>query len=455
MLNPKIFKAYDIRGVVPDELDEDGISEIAKSVITLFGPKSIQVGRDMRVSSESLHEAFSRTLLDYGVDVVDLGTVSTDMLYFAAGTAEHDLAVTISASHNPKQFNGLKIVKKGAVGVSGETGIYKLRDIALKKSFVKKTGKKGKLSSRDIMDDWVSHVLSFVNIDKLSKLSVVIDAGNGMAGHFLPHIERWLPWKVERMYYELDGTFPNHPPSPLEKENLRDVIKKVKATKADLGMAFDGDGDRVFLTDEKGQVLTGTVMTAMIADNLLKEDSCNTVLYNAIVGRIVPEIVTLRGGEPCRVKVGHATIKQKMREHNAIFAGEHSGHYYFRDNFFADSAIIAALLVTELLSQEKVPLSVLAQKYKKYSQSGELNFRTDRKEKIIKDVEKKYSVGAKSVDHLDGLSVWLDTYWFNLRPSNTEPLLRLNVEGDNRKIVGGAAKDLTKFIASHGAVRAA
>jgi phosphomannomutase len=294
-IDPSIFRDYDIRAVIPKQLDEDGIRRIAKSIVHFFKPESMQVGRDMRVSSPQLHKAFIETLLELGVNVIDLGLISTDMLYFAAGTYKEDMATTISASHNPPEYNGMKIVKKGAIAVSGDTGIYDIRNLALsRKNLDVKSEKKGTLTKRNIMNAWIKHLLTFIKARKMKPFNVVVDTGNGMAGHFMPTLERHLPWKVTRLFYKLDGTFPNHIPSPIEEKNMQDTIKTVKNLKADVGMAFDGDGDRVFLVDETGRIVSGTLMTAIIAENLLKKQPKETILYNAIVGRVVPEIVKSR-----------------------------------------------------------------------------------------------------------------------------------------------------------------
>ena len=451
MIDPKIFHAYDIRAIIPKELDEEGIAKIAEAVIGVLKPQSVQVGRDMRTTSPMLHKAFVSTFLKYGVNVVDLGLISTDMLYFAAGTYNEDLAINVSASHNPGEYNGLKIVRKGAAPLKEELGIKKLKEFVEKKQTIEEVEKEGAVTKRDIMDEWITHLLSFVAVSKMKPLTVAIDTANGMAGHFMPQLEKHLPWKVERMFYELDGTFPNHPASPIEAKNMQYVVDKVKEIHADVGMSFDGDGDRVFLVDENGEIVSGTVMTAIIADNLLRKNSGETILYNAIVGRIVPEIVKELGGKTRRVKVGHIFIKADMREHDAIFAGEHSGHYYFRDNFYADSAIIAALLVLEMMSVQNVKLSELASKYNKYPSSGELNFKVEDKDGVMKAIENEYKGRAESVDWLDGVSIWFKDYWLNVRASNTEPLLRLNIEADTQALLDKVQKELTSKLTSLGA----
>ncbi len=435
IIDPKIFRDYDIRAVVPTELDEEGLRRITQAIIYHLKPKSIQVGHDMRVTSPQFHNAFIEEAVSLGVDIVDLGLTSTDMLYYAAGKYPEDIAVNISASHNPPEYNGMKIVKKGAVPVSGRNGIYDIRDLAVSDKNLKNLSEiKGKITKRVFLDEYVNKVLSFIDLEKMKPISVVSDTGNGMAGHYMPSFESKLPWNVTRLYYELDGTFPNHTPSPIEEKNRIDCINKVKELKADVGLTFDGDGDRVFMIDELGRTLSGTVITAIIAENLLKKHHGEKILYNAVVGRIVPEVIKKNDGIPVRVRVGHTLIKEDMRKHNGLFCGEHSGHFFFRDFYFADSAVIAALLVIELMSTRNMKLSELLDEFDKYPGTGrtnEINFITDDKETIMKSIESEYSDQAESIDWLDGISVWFKDWWFNIRPSNTEPLLRLNVEADN------------------------
>lgn len=450
-IDPSIFRDYDIRAVVPDQLDEEGVRRITKAIIHNFKPTSVQVGRDMRTTSPKFHKAMTEEFVNSGVDVVDLGLVSTDMLYFASSKYGEDMAITISASHNPPEYNGMKIVKKNAEPVSGETGIYAIRDLAVSdKKLSVESEKKGKVIKRTIMDGWIKHITAFIDVSKMKSFKIAIDTGNGMAGHFMPALEEKMPWKVERLYYKLDGTFPNHTPSPIEPKNLRDVISKVKESSADIGMAFDGDGDRVFLIDEKGRILSGTIMTAIIAENLLQKKPGETILYNAVVGRVVSEIIKKHKGKPVRMRVGHTLIKEAMRKENVLFGGEHSGHYYFRDNSFADSAIIAALLVIELMSIQNKKLSELYDKYDKYPSSGEINFKVEDKDGVMNKIQDEYESRANSTDRLDGISVWFDDWWFNVRPSNTEPLLRLNIEADDNSILKKKTRELILKIESMG-----
>jgi phosphomannomutase len=451
VIDPTIFRDYDIRAVANEQLDVEGVKRIAEAIVKFFKPKSIQVGRDMRITSPVFQKAFIDTMLDCGVNVTDLGLVSTDMLYFASGTYPEDMALTLSASHNPPEYNGMKMVKKGAIAISGDSGIYDIRDLAISNEDLDvKSETKGVLTSRNIMNEWITHLLTFVDLNKMKGFNVVSDTGNGMAGHFMPSLEEKLPWKVTRLFYELDGTFPNHVPSPIEEKNRLDCINKVKETGADFGMVFDGDGDRVFMIDEKGRTLAGTITTAMIAENLLQKNPGATILYNAIVGRIVPEIVEKNGGKSERVRVGHTLIKEAMRRTDAVFCGEHSGHYYFKQNFYADSAIIAALLVSELMSVTNKKLSELYDEYDKYKASNEINFEVTDKDGIMNELEEEYKATAKSIDRLDGISIWFDDWWFNVRPSNTEPLLRLNIEANSTREVEFKIKDLVDRIEAMG-----
>jgi len=452
IIDPSIFRDYDIRAVAGKQIDEEGVARIAKAVFSIFKPSSIQVGHDMRVTSPTYHRIFVDTMLNLGVDVVDLGLVSTDMLYFASGTFQEDMSVTLSASHNPPEYNGLKMVKKGAIAISSDSGIYAIRDLALSQKKIEFSGKsKGKLSKRNIMDGWIKHLMSFIDMDKMKPFKVVSDTGNGMAGYFMPHLEKKLPWDVTRLFYDLDGRFPNHVPSPIEEKNRMDCISKVKEEKADFGLVFDGDGDRVFMIDEKGRTLSGTIMTAAIAENILQKNPGSTILYNAIVGRVVPEIIANYNGKPERVRVGHTLIKEAMRKFDGIFCGEHSGHYYFKQNFYADSAIIAALLVAELMSVKNKKLSDIYDEYDKYPASGEINFEVQDKEGVMKKIEQQFKSQAQKTDWLDGISIWFADYWFNVRPSNTEPLLRLNVEADNSLLLEEKVKELVVKIESLGA----
>lgn len=453
-IDPSIFRDYDIRAIIPNQLDLDGFKRVIKATINFSGAKSLQIGHDMRISSPRLHQAAIDTARQQGVNVIDLGLISTDILYFAAGKYPEDLAIMISASHNPPEYNGLKLVRQGAVAISGDSGIYQIRDLTLSNQNLPPVSTlPGQVTHRDVLTEWTSHILSFINTSKMKPFHIIVDAGNGMAGYFMPAIETKLPWQITRLYYELDGTFPHHPANPAEPQNLADLIKVVKNTGANLGIAFDGDGDRMALVDETGRILSGTITTAIIAANLLQKSPHQTILYNAIVGRVVPETIEKYEGKSIRVRVGHTLIKEAMRKYNALFCGEHSGHYFFRDNYFADSAILAALLVVEHMSIDNQKLSQIVAAYDKYVTSPEINFEVQDKLSIMKQLEHHYQGKAESIDWLDGLSAWFKDYWFNVRPSNTEPVLRLNVEADNQLLLDEHTPELIKLIESLGSKR--
>ncbi len=450
-ITPNIFRDYDVRAIVPDELDKEGAERIGQVLVELFKPETVALGHDMRVSADDIAGGIAEGVMKQGADVVDLGLISTDMAYFAAGKYGFDLALSISASHNPPEYNGFKLVKKNAIAVSGDSGIYKIRDLATSNRKIKTSLKKGKRVKKNIVDDYVKHCLNFINVKKVKPFKVVIDAGNAMAGYLIPKFAPFLPLKIIPLYFELDGTFPNHIPNPLKPENVADLEKKVLTEKADLGMAFDGDADRIYFIDEKAKFINGTIITAIIAEALLKKHPGETILYNAVVGRIAPETIKKFGGKGIRVRVGHTLIKEAMRKHNALFAGEHSGHYYFRENYYADSAFIAMLSCLELFSEKNKPLSLIASEFDKYPIIPETNFEVEDKTAMMEKIESAYKKKATKIDWLDGISVWFKDSWINVRPSNTQPLLRLNIEADNQKILAERKKDLVDFLISSGA----
>lgn len=448
-INPSIFKDYDVRAVVDEQLDIEGVERVGQAVADYFSPQTVAVGADMRTSSPEWKAAMIKGLTTMGVDVIDLGTIATDMAYFAAGTMDIDLAIMISASHNPPQFNGFKIVKRGAVGVSGDSGIYALRDLATSDKVFEPAAEAGSVKEADVLEDWVKHALGIINTDSIKPFKVVVDAGNGMAGKVIPVVEKHLPIEVIPMFFELDGTFPNHLANPLLPETWPGIQEKIAEHNADLGIMFDGDGDRMFLFDEKGNFISGTITTAMVADQMLKNNPGETILFNAICGRIVPETVEASGGKPIRVRVGHTIIKEKMREHNGLFCGEHSGHYFFRENFSADSGLVAALVTLELMSNLDKPLSEIVAQYDKYPASGEINFSVEDKEGMMKGLEERFS-DAESIDWLDGISIWYKDWWANIRASNTQPVLRLNVEADDAQILENKTGEIKDYILENG-----
>jgi len=438
-----IFKAYDIRGTFPDQLNQEIAYHIGNALASYLKPQSIAVGRDMRNSSQELFDALTRGIVDAGVDVVDLGRVSTDGLYFAVGKYGYDGGVQITASHNPKEYNGFKICRKEALPLSGQEGLDKIRE-ALINDTVEKSSQRGNIARKDISSDYADHCLSFIDKSIIKKFKVVADAGNGMAGVTLPPVFENLPVDLIPLFFELDGSFPNHPASPIELENLKDLQKKIADEKADFGVAFDGDADRMFLVDKNGRQVGGDMVTALVADNLLDKNPGETILYNLICSKAVPELIERRGGKAIRTRVGHALIKPLMKKNNAIFGGEHSGHFYFRDNWFADSGLIAFLVCLELLSKSDKPLHEKIAEIDPYFRSGEINSRVQSARDKIDEVADHFSDGQQ--DRLDGLTVEFDDYWFNLRPSNTEPLLRLNVEANSKDLLDKKVEKILKIV---------
>ena len=433
-----IFKAYDIRGVVPEQLDAAMVERVgaafARFAADTTGATSILVAHDMRPSGPDFADAFARGATDQGVDVVQLGLLSTDALFFAAGHFDAPGAM-LTASHNPAQYNGIKLCLAGAKPVGEETGLVRIKADTLQG--LDTVARTGTVSSRDdALAAFVAHAHSFVDLGVLKPLKVVADTANGMGGLTAPAVFAGLPFDLEVLFGELDGTFPNHPADPIQPENLRDLQARVLDTGADVGLAFDGDADRVFLVDDQGELVSGSLTTAIVADAMLRKHPGETVLYNLICSKAVPEVITEAGGTAVRTRVGHSFIKQVMADTGACFGGEHSGHYYFRDNYRADSGIIAALTVLELVSTAGQPLSELRRPYERYADSGEINTVVTDPAFVIERVASHYHQAEQ--DRLDGLTVDLtgdaaDAWWFNLRPSNTEPLLRLNLEAADRE----------------------
>jgi phosphomannomutase len=450
-IDQKIFKAYDIRGTYPDQLNEEIAYKVGRALVEYLSygscgkPKNVAVGRDMRLSSPKLREALTKGIVEAGCDVIDIGLVSTDCLYFAVGKFGYDAGVMITASHNPPEYNGFKMCRKEAVPLSGEAGIDQIRELILKNDFPTPQ-KLGTIEKHDVDSAYVQHLLSFVDKDKIKPFKIVIDAGNGMAGKIIPKLFSHLRCEVVPMFFELDGSFPHHLASPIEPENIAPLRERVLAEKADLGAAFDGDADRMFLVDETASPLGGDMVTALVAKNLLKKEKGTTILYNLICSKAVPQIIESSGGKAVRTRVGHALIKPLMKKYNAVFGGEHSGHFYFKNNWFADSGLIALLVSLELISEENRPLSALVKSIDPYFRSGELNSQVDDIPKKLKEIEEHYSSGK--IDHLDGITVDFGDWWFNVRPSNTEPLLRLNIEANTKEKLEEKKEELLKLIRS-------
>jgi phosphomannomutase len=434
VLDPKVFKAYDVRGIHPTELDEEGAYAIGRAYVEEFGPKRIAVGRDMRLSAPAMAAATVRGAVDGGAHVLDLGLVGTEMLYFAVGHLELDGGIEVTASHNPKEYTGLKIVRRGALPVGGESGLMEIRDRALQGSGDPKGG--GNVEETDIWPAFVARVLSFVDMDAISSLKVVIDAANGMAGVMLPPVLERLP-KVEtaRYYFEPDGSFPNHEPNPLLPENREFIVERTKAEGADFGVAFDGDADRCFFVDDSGEFVPGDFVTALLAESILEKEPGAKIIYDVRASWAVPDTIERAGGIPLVNRVGHAYIKLRMREESAAFGGEVSGHYYFRDFFQADSGVIPFLLMLELISRKGKKLSeILAPFRERYFLTGELNTPVPDVDAKLKELEEQFA-SAGEVSHLDGISVEAKDWHFNVRPSNTEPLLRLNLEARSEELM--------------------
>src|ERR671917_1455986 len=449
-MDESIFKAYDIRGRYPDALNEDVAREIGRAYVSFLGLSGsrVVVGRDMRLSGEPLEDAFIEGVTEAGADVLNIGLVSTDALYFAVGHLGEPGGAMITASHNPKDYNGLKLCREDAIALSGEEGIYQIRDLITSGKLPEPDGSgSGSVEEGDVTVDYAEHCLSFIDAEDLRPLKIVVDAGNGMAGKMLPPLFEKLPFEYVPMYFELDGSFPNHPPNPIEPENVKDLQERVREENADFGVAFDGDADRCFIVNEKGETIAGDVLAALIAKNVLEKEPGATIIYSAVCSKSFPELVRREGGKPVRTQAGHSIIKPQMRERDAAFGGEHSAHFYFRDNFFADSGIIAMLTVAELVGRQDGPISDLISPIDPYFRSGEINSEVEDQDATLKRVEDQFAENEDArIDHLDGLTVDLGDWWFNLRASNTEPLLRLNVEAGDKETLEEKRDELLKLI---------
>jgi phosphomannomutase len=434
-LDPKVFKAYDIRGVYPSELDEDGAYAIGRAYVEVFEPRRIAVGRDMRLSAPAMAEAVIRGAAEGGCEVSDLGMVGTEMLYFAVGDMGLDGGVAVTASHNPKEFTGMKIVRRGALPVGGDSGLLDIRDRAL--AFSGHDPGQTPVMARkvDVYPAFVEKVLSFVDAEAIRPLRVVIDAANGMAGAMLPPLLDRLPIDAVRCFFEPDGSFPNHEPNPLLPENREFIVGKVLEEKADLGIAFDGDADRCFFVDDTGEFVPGDFVTALLAEAMLEKEPGAKVIYDVRASWAVPHTIERAGGIPLVNRVGHAFIKHRMREEDAAFGGEVSGHYYFRDFSQADSGTIPALLMLELISKREQPLSEILRPYReRYFLSGEINTPVPDIALKLQEVKERFAAEGE-VSHLDGISITAGDWHMNVRPSNTESLLRLNLEALDRALM--------------------
>ncbi len=433
-----IFKAYDIRGIYPQEINEDIAYKLGRAFVTFLKCKKVVVSRDMRLSSKALSDALIKGLTDQGADVIDIRLSSTPMNYFANNFLKADGSIMITASHNPKDFNGFKLSREKAIPISEDTGIKKIEYLVNKNKF--KDGKKGKVTEKDVLNDYANHVVKFIKKSN-KNLKIIADAGNGMAGLTADKIFSKLGLKLEKMYFELDGTFPNHEADPLKEKNVKEIKERVLKEKFDLGIAFDGDCDRVFFIDENGQKIPSDFIIALFSQEFLKKNPKEKIIYDLRSSKIIEETITLNNGKPIMSRVGHVFVKDLMREKDALFGGELSGHYYFRNNFYTDSGIIATVKLIEILSKTNKKLSELVKPFKKYYQSGEINIKVKDK---IKDIEKNYKDGK--ILHIDGLSVYYKDWWFNIRPSNTEDLLRLNLEANTKELIEKKKKELLDLI---------
>ncbi|MGH3024619.1 MAG: phosphomannomutase/phosphoglucomutase [Gaiellaceae bacterium] len=434
-LDPAVFKAYDVRGLYPSELDEEGAYAIGRAYVEHFEPKRIAVGRDMRLSSPSMSQAVMQGAAEAGVDVVDIGMVGTEMVYFAVGELGLDGGVAVTASHNPKEYTGMKIVRRGALPVGGDSGLLEVRERAMALGDTSGGQTPGQVQKRDVYPAFVDKVLSFVDPAAVRPLRVVVDAANGMAGAMLPPILDRLPVEAVRCYFEPDGSFPNHEPNPLLEENREFIVAKVREEGADLGIAFDGDADRCFFVDDTGEFVPGDFVTALLAASMLEKEPGATVIYDVRASWAVRDTVEAAGGTALPNRVGHAFIKLRMREVDAVFAGEVSGHYYFRDFSQADSGTVPALLMLELVSKRDAKLSEILRPFReRYFLTGEINSRVDDVALTLQELKEHFS-GQGEISHLDGVSVTAEDWHLNVRPSNTEPLIRLNLEALDRGLM--------------------
>lgn len=436
IIDPKIFKAYDIRGIVPEELNEQIAERVGMAFVKFLEEQGVKesaiiVSRDMRTSSPELFEALSKGIASMGVDIIDIGQSSTDMFYFACGTLGLP-GIAITASHNPKQYNGFKMIKKMPYAIGKGQGMERIQELAMSGDLVPAGDKIGNIIQKDVREDFIKKVLSFIDVSKIRQLRVVIDCGNGMAGPYIERLKEFLPIEIIPMFFEPDGTFPNHPADPLEKANRAELEKRVVAENADLGIAFDGDVDRCFFVDDTGEFVSGDFLTAVLAERFLKKYSGGKIIYDLRASDVVPDTVSALGGRPLINRVGHAYIKRRMIEEGAIFAGEVTGHYYFKNFFNADSGLIPALLILELLSEENKKFSeILKSLREKYFISGEINSKVNDVKAVLQKIETLYKIGE--IEKIDGISARFADWHFNVRGSNTEPLIRLNLEAKTKE----------------------
>jgi phosphomannomutase len=446
VLDPKVFKAYDVRGIYPEDIDEGGAREIGRAYVEQFEPERIAVGRDMRSSSPAMAKAAIEGAAAAGADVIDIGLVGTEMLYFAVGALGLDGGLQVTASHNPKEYTGLKVVRRGAMPVGGDSGLLDIRDRAMASADASQGQALGHVRQEDVFPGFVDKVMSFVDADQIRKQRVVIDAANGMGGVMMPPVLERISIEPVPYFFEPDGSFPNHEPNPLLPENREFVIGKVREDGADLGVAFDGDADRCFFIDDTGEFVPGDFMTALLAESMLEKSPGAKIIYDVRASWAVPETIERAGGTPLVNRVGHAFIKQRMREEDAVFAGEVSGHYYFRDFFQADSGVIPFLLVLELISKRGKPLSELLRPYReRFFLTGEINVPVPDVAVKLQEIKERLGSEGK-VSHLDGISIEAEDWHLNVRPSNTEPLLRLNLEALSEELMERKRDEVLELI---------
>jgi len=433
-----IFKAYDIRGIYPSELDEETAYKIGRAFVSFLDCKTVVIGRDMRLSSPSLFEALAKGITEQGADVIDIGLSITPMLYFAVKEFKYDAGIIITASHNPKEYNGLKLVTKAAFPVYGDD-IQKIKKLLNK---FKESKKKCRIIKKDVLHDYINSNFKSVDVKKLKSMRIVVDAGNGMGGLVFPKFFDKIDVGVVPMFWELDGEFPNHVPDPLKPENLEDIRKKIKDEKADLGIAVDGDCDRIIFIDEKADIIPADLITALVSEELLKKNPGSAILYDLRSSMIVEELIEKNKGKAVMCRVGHSFIKKQMRDEKAIFAGELSGHYYFKDIGYFEGPLLVVLYVLKILTEKNKKISELIVPLKKYHATGEINFEVKNKQKKMNELVEKYKKNAKEVSYLDGIKLEFADWWFNVRPSNTEPLLRLNLEAKTKELMEKKKKEL-------------
>ena len=449
-INTSIFKAYDVRGLYPEEVNEDAARQIGRGFVAYLKAKRIAVSRDMRLSSPGVAAAFIEGARQQGADVVDYGMLATDMMYFAVARDKHDGGAQITASHNPKQYNGIKMVRREAFPLSGEEGLSDIRDMIVNGTLPAPAGKPGALSTMDVLNDYVAHALSFIDTKAIKPFNVVLDAGSGMAGLVAPKLFERLSCKTTRLCFDIDGTFPNHEANPLIEENRRDIVERVIADKADIGIAWDGDADRCFFVDGAGDFIAGDFVTALLAEAFLRKHPGSKIVYDVRASYAVKDMVAKYGGTALMNRVGHAFFKKRMREEGAVFGGEVTGHYYFRDNFYADNGFIPALLMLELMSNKGQTLrELVARLAEKYFISGEINTKMPDHRVVQEKID---ALGARYSDAqtytMDGVSVEYPDWHFNVRPSNTEPLIRLNLEATTQAKMERKRDEVLSFIRS-------